>query len=52
MYCTQMRIAITREEAQSVIDAVRHMSVNLKRSLTVEELLDIVPKRSIANGIV
>ncbi|OKH24438.1 homocitrate synthase [Hydrococcus rivularis NIES-593] len=45
-------ITLTREEAQSVIDAVRHMSVNLKRSLTVEELLDIVPKRSIANGIV
>jgi homocitrate synthase NifV len=45
-------IVLTKEEARSVVDAVRHMSVNLKRSLTVEELLDIVPTRRIANGII
>ncbi|MEA5574526.1 homocitrate synthase [Calothrix sp. UHCC 0171] len=41
----QHGITLGQTEIQSVLDAVRHQSVKTKRSLTVEELLDLVPQR-------
>jgi len=41
----QHGITLTQLEVQSVLDAVRHQSVQIKRSLTVEELLNLVPQR-------
>jgi homocitrate synthase NifV len=41
----QHGITLTQLEVQSVLDAVRHQSVKIKRSLTVEELLNLVPQR-------
>ncbi|AFZ17186.1 homocitrate synthase [Allocoleopsis franciscana] len=47
----QHGVTLEKEETQYVLDAVRHLSVQVKRSLTVEELLNLVPNRRIANGI-
>jgi len=41
----QHGIILTQLETQSLLDAVRHQSVRTKRSLTVEELLNLVPQR-------
>lgn len=38
-------IILSQPEIQSVLDAVKHESVKVKRSLTVEELLSFVPQR-------
>ncbi|MEH2219072.1 MAG: homocitrate synthase [Nostoc sp.] len=38
-------IILSQPEIQSVLDAVKHQSVKVKRSLTVEELLSFVPQR-------
>ena len=38
----QNGITLSQPEIQSVLDAVRHLSVKIKRSLTVEELLSLV----------
>ncbi len=40
----QNGITLNQAEVQSVLDAVRHQSVQIKRSLTVEELLSLVPQ--------
>lgn len=40
----QHGITLGQAEIQSVLDAVRHQSVKTKRSLTVEELLSLVPQ--------
>jgi homocitrate synthase NifV len=40
----QHGITLSQPEVQSVLDAVRHQSVKVKRSLTVEELLSLVPQ--------
>ncbi|MBR8838318.1 MAG: homocitrate synthase [Stigonema ocellatum SAG 48.90 = DSM 106950] len=40
----QHGITLSQPEIQSVLDAVRHQSVKIKRSLTVEELLNLVPQ--------
>ncbi|MEA5508212.1 homocitrate synthase [Crocosphaera sp. UHCC 0190] len=48
----QHGISLNRDESQVVLDAVRHLSVQMKRSLTVEELLDLVPNRRMSHGIV
>lgn len=40
----QNGIQLNQEETRSLLDAVREFSVNVKRSLTMEELLDLVPK--------
>lgn len=37
-------ITLSQPEIQSVLDAVKHKSVKVKRSLTVEELLSLVPQ--------
>lgn len=37
-------ITLSQPEIQSVLDAVKHQSVKVKRSLTVEELLSLVPQ--------
>jgi homocitrate synthase NifV len=49
---TQKGITLTSEEAQTVLDAVRNLSVQMKRSLTVDELIDLVPNRRMSHGIV
>jgi len=41
----QHGIILTQLETQSLLDAVRHQSVKTKRSLTVEELLNLVPQQ-------
>jgi len=46
----QHDINLDAEEAQSVLEAVRQMSVQVKRSLTEEELLNLIPNRRIAHG--
>jgi len=40
----QHGITLSQLQIQSVLDAVRHQSVKIKRSLTVEELLSLVPQ--------
>lgn len=47
----QYGITLTTEETQSVVEAVRKLSVQVKRSLTVEELLNLVPQGRMAHGI-
>ncbi|HAG80357.1 MAG TPA: homocitrate synthase [Cyanobacteria bacterium UBA12227] len=47
----QYGVSLTREETQSVVDAVRHLSIQVKRNLTIEELLNLVPNRRIAHGV-
>lgn len=47
----QYGITLTMEETQSVLDAVRNLSVQVKRSLTIEELLNLVPKGRYAHGV-
>ncbi|EAZ92887.1 homocitrate synthase [Crocosphaera chwakensis] len=49
---SQHGISLNHEESQVVLDSVRHLSVQMKRSLTVEELLDVVTNRSMSHGIV
>jgi homocitrate synthase NifV len=39
----QHGIHLTREEAQSVLDEVRSLSIRVKRGLTTEELINLVP---------
>lgn len=48
----QHGITLDREEAQFVLDAVRSLSVQMKRSLTVDELLNLVPHRRMSHGII
>jgi homocitrate synthase NifV len=48
----QHGITLDPEEAQFVLDAVRSLSVKMKRSLTVDELLNLVPHRRISHGII
>lgn len=45
----QQGIALTHEETQSVLDALRSLSTQLKRSLTIDELLNLVPKKRMAS---
>lgn len=40
----QHGIFLNSEEVQSVLEAVRHQAVEVKRSLTIEELLSLVPQ--------
>ncbi|KAM3095670.1 homocitrate synthase [Phormidesmis sp. 146-12] len=39
----QQGIHLNAEEAQSLLEAARHQAIKVKRSLTVEELLSLVP---------
>ena len=45
----QYGIALTQAETRSLLDAVRDLSVELKRSLTPDELLNLIPNLSLAN---
>jgi homocitrate synthase NifV len=47
----QHGITLETEETQCVLEAVRNLSVQVKRSLTIEELLSLVPEGRIANGV-
>ena len=47
----QHGVTLESEETQYVLEAVRNLSVQVKRSLTVEELLSLVPNRRIANEV-
>ncbi|WP_107666536.1 homocitrate synthase [Cyanothece sp. BG0011] len=49
---SQHGISLNHEESQVVLDSVRRLSVQMKRSLTVEELIDVVTNRSMSHGIV
>ncbi len=44
-------INLTRKETRSLLTAVRNLSVQVKRSLTIEELLNLVPQEIVANAI-
>ncbi|XGV99317.1 MAG: homocitrate synthase [Leptolyngbya sp. BL-A-14] len=47
----QQGVFLNAEEIQSVLEAVRHQAVEVKRNLTVEELLSLVPQaRSYAHA--
>jgi homocitrate synthase NifV len=47
----QQGIVLSSEEVQSLLEAVRHRAVQVKRSLTIEELLSLVPQsRSYAHA--
>jgi len=47
----QQGIFLNSEEIQAVLEAVRHQAIEVKRSLTVEELLSLVPQaRSYAHA--
>ena len=45
----QYGIALSSEESQSLLDAVRNLSVQVKRSLTPEELLNLVENRRVVS---
>ena len=47
----QHGVTLESEETQYVLDAVRNLSVQVKRSLTVEELLSLVPNGRMANEV-
>jgi homocitrate synthase NifV len=47
----QHGITLSKEESQSVLDAVRQLSVQTKRGLTPEELLNLVNRGEIAHGM-
>jgi homocitrate synthase NifV len=48
----QYGVTLEQDETQSVLEAVRNLSVQVKRSLTVEELLSLVPNGRITNGVI
>jgi len=45
----QYDISLSSEESQSLLDAVRNLSVQVKRSLTAEELLNLVENRRVVS---
>jgi homocitrate synthase NifV len=47
----QHGIALNSEQTQSVLDAVRQKSVQKKRSLTTEELLNLVVEKKYSHAI-
>ncbi|MGQ4648170.1 homocitrate synthase [Lyngbya aestuarii] len=49
-FLKQRGVKLDPEETQSVLEAVRHTSVQVKRSLTEEELLSLIPNWRIAHG--
>lgn len=49
-FLKQRGVKLDPEETQSVLEAVRHRSVQAKRSLTEEELLSLIPNWRIAHG--
>jgi len=47
----QQGITLNPEESQAVLEAVRHQAIEVKRNLTIEELLSLVPQaRSYAHA--
>ena len=49
---SQHGIRLNHEESQVVLDSVRHLSIQMKRSLTVEELIDLAHNRRMSHGVV
>ncbi|HBL61297.1 MAG TPA: homocitrate synthase [Cyanobacteria bacterium UBA8803] len=47
----QHGVTLTGEETQWVLDAVRNLSIQVKRSLTIEELLNLVSTKRVAHGV-
>jgi homocitrate synthase NifV len=47
----QQGIALPPEETQSVLDAVRQLSVQFKRNLTTGELLNLVTERRLNHAV-
>lgn len=48
-FFSKYNIMLTLEETRSLVDAVRNLSVELKRNLTPDELLNLIPKKSLVN---
>ncbi|MGB5594192.1 MAG: homocitrate synthase [Crocosphaera sp.] len=49
---SQHGVKLDHDESQVVLESVRHLSVQMKRSLTVEELLNLVPNRRMSHGVI
>ena len=47
----QHGIILNPEETQAVLDAVRHQSIEKKRSLTTQELLNLVMEQRYSHAI-
>lgn len=47
----QQGIVLAEEETQPVLEAVRALSSEKKRSLTIDELLSLVPQRSVSHAV-
>lgn len=45
----QYGITLTAEETRSLVDGIRNLSMKLKRSLNTDELLSLIPSRSLVN---
>ncbi len=49
---SQHGVKLDHDESQVVLESVRHLSVQMKRSLTIEELLNLVPNRRMSHGVI
>lgn len=47
----QHGISLNQEETKSVVQAVQNLSVQIKRNLTVEELLSLVPQKRYSHAV-
>jgi homocitrate synthase NifV len=48
-FLQQYNIALTQAEIRSLVDAVKNLSVELKRNLTPDELLNLIPEQILVN---
>jgi homocitrate synthase NifV len=48
-FLQQYNIALTQAEIRSLVDAVKNLSVELKRNLTPDELLNLIPQEILVN---
>lgn len=48
-FLKQYNIALTQAEIRSLVDAVKNLSVELKRNLTPDELLNLIPQEILVN---
>ena len=48
-FLQQYNIALTQAEIRSLVDAVKNLSVELKRNLTPDELLNLIPEEILVN---
>jgi homocitrate synthase NifV len=48
-FLKEYNIALTQTEIRSLVDAVKTLSVELKRNLTPDELLNLIPQEILVN---